>query len=56
MKNYNVKIILSFEKKKEEEEDKDKPEFCDLGVLYDEGKKCVMKGKKMENREVSTLL
>ena len=56
VKNYNVKIILSFEKKKEEEEEKDKPEFCDLGVLYDEGKKCVMKGKKTENREVSTSL
>ena len=46
VKNYNVKIILSFEKKTEEEEEKDKeaPEFCDLGILYDEGRKCVMKG------------
>ena len=49
VKNYNVKIILSFEKKDEEEEkDKESPEFCDLGILYDEGRKCVMKGKKVE--------
>ena len=49
MKNYNVKIILSFEKKDEEEEkDKESPEFCDLGILYDEGRKCVMKGWKVE--------
>ena len=47
MKNYNLKIILSFEKKTEEE-DKDSPEFCDLGILYEEGRKCVMKGWKVE--------
>ena len=49
MKNYNIKIILSFGKKTEEEDkDKETPEFCDLGILYDGGRKCVMKGYKNE--------
>ena len=49
MKNYNLKIILSFEKKEEgEDKDKESPEFCDLGILYEEGRKCVMKGWKVE--------
>ena len=50
MKNYNVKIILSFGKndneeagKSEESEKKKLKEFIDLGIIYDEGRKCATK-------------
>jgi len=48
-KTYNVKLTINFndtdkEKEKEEEADGPKMEFSDLGVIYEEGRKCSMKG------------
>ena len=52
MKKYNVKLIISFGKneneetgKSEESEKKKKlMEFIDIGIIYDEGRKCATKG------------
>ena len=46
--NYNLKIILSFEEKKENVESEESPEFIDLGILYDEGSKGILKGEKVQ--------
>ena len=48
LKNYNIRLVLSL-KSGEGSGDSDtsgekKPEVTDLGILYDEGRKCVMKG------------
>ena len=52
MKNYNIKLILCFgknenEDKSEESEKKKRMEFIDIGILYDEGRKCATKGVNM---------
>ena len=52
MKNYNVKLILSFGKTEHQETDKSEEsekkkklkEFIDIGIIYDEGRKCATKG------------
>ena len=48
MKNYNIKLInkMTFGKKENEETDKSEKsrQFVDIGILYDEGRKCVSKG------------
>ncbi len=55
MKNYNVKLILSFGKNDKEETDRSEEsekkkklkEFIDTGIIYDEGRKCATKGLKV---------
>ena len=49
LKNYNIKLILSLSSGEGNSGDSDtsgekKPEVTDLGILYDEARKCVMKG------------
>ena len=48
IKNYNIKIFLMFSKRDETEgsdQSEEKGfEFIDLGVLYEQGRKCVSKG------------
>ena len=47
MKNYNIKIKLSFviEDEQPAEDDSNKlPEFIDSGILYENGTKCALKG------------
>merc|ERR1711872_1071404 len=46
MKNYNVKIKLSFviEDEPAEDDSNKLPEFIDSGILYENGTKCVLKG------------
>ena len=48
MKNYNIKLLLSFVKHQEDQDDQSGNEkgfeFVDLGILYDGGRKCVTKG------------
>ena len=52
LKNYNIKIILNFGIKMKEEKDKSEDsgkkkkmtDFVDIGILYDEGRKCATKG------------
>ena len=46
MKNYNIKIKLSFviEDEPAEDDSNKLPEFIDSGILYENGTKCVLKG------------
>jgi len=45
MKCYNVKMTIHMPgSEKEAESEKKKMEICDLGVIYDNGKRCSMKG------------
>ena len=49
LKNYNIKLVLSITSGNRKSEDSDssgekKPEVTDIGILYDEARKCVMKG------------
>ena len=48
LKNYNIKIKLSFVIEDEPAKDGDKkvPEFIDSGILFENGNKCVLKGKE----------
>ena len=48
LKNYNIKIKLSFVIEDETAKDGDKkvPEFIDSGILFENGNKCVLKGKE----------
>ena len=45
-----MKLVLSLrsvraeEQEEQEEAGEDKPQLTDLGILYDQGRKCVMKG------------
>ena len=56
MKNYNVKLILRFGRNENDETDKSEEsenkkklkEFIDIGIIYDEGRKCATKGLKVE--------
>ena len=47
---WNVKLVLSLRSVRAEEQEEqgrsgeDKPQLTDLGILYDQGRKCVMKG------------
>ena len=55
IKNYNVKLVLNFgkneneamDKSEESEKKKKMMEFIDIGIVYDEGRKCAMKGLKI---------
>ena len=49
MKNYNIKLILCFGKNENEDKSEKKKgmEFIDIGILYDEGRKCATKGVNM---------
>ena len=53
LRTCNVKLVLSLrsvraeeqeEQEEQEEAGEDKPQLTDLGILYDQGRKCVMKG------------
>ena len=49
LKNYNIKLVLSLKSGDGKSEDSDSsgekpPEVTDIGILYDEARKCVMKG------------
>ena len=51
LKNYNIKLVLrltSGDGKSEESQGsgEKKPEVTDIGILYDEARKCVMKGEQ----------
>ena len=48
LKNYNIKIKLSFVIEDESAKDGDNklPEFIDSGILYENGNKCVLKGEE----------
>ena len=48
LKNYNIKIKLSFVIEDEPAKDGDKkvPEFIDSGIMFENGNKCVLKGKE----------
>ena len=51
LKNYNIKLVLSLSSGKGKSEDSDssgekQPEVTDIGILYDEARKCVMKGRE----------
>ena len=54
MKNYNIKLMISFVKQEQPQEDKTDSgaegqkgfEMIDLGILYDGGRKCITKGLK----------
>ena len=51
LKNYNIKLVLrltSGDGKSEESQGsgEKKPEVTDIGILYDEARKCVMKGSE----------
>ena len=48
LKNYNIKIKLSFVIEDEPAKDGDNklPEFIDSGILYENGNKCVLKGEE----------
>ena len=44
MKNYNIKLINKMTFGKKENESEKSRQFVDIGILYDEGRKCVSKG------------
>ena len=51
LKNYNIKLVLSLKSGDGKSEDSDSsgekpPEVTDIGILYDEARKCVMKGQE----------
>ena len=50
LRTCNVKFVLSLRSVRAEEQEEleevgeDKPQLTDLGIIYDQGRKCVMKG------------
>ena len=50
LKNYNIKLVLSLTSGDGKSEDSEssgekKPEVTDIGILYDDARKCFMKGE-----------